>query len=145
MKLGIKPLGNALAGMEQPNVEEERAKEEPTEPEFTPEEIEQIIGRPGVLGRYVEDAARIQGVVGERETLKLLTLNALGAQLGALPNGRPAGPNVVLTAEAGRGKNYLADAIAAPLPEEFYKAFESASAKSLYYKAECDPAVLKHR
>ncbi|PLS82604.1 MAG: hypothetical protein CYG60_24065 [Actinobacteria bacterium] len=93
----------------------------------------------------MEDAARIQGVVGERESLRLLTLNALGAQLEPLPNGRPAGTNVVLTAEAGRGKNYLADAVAAPLPEEFYRAFESASSKSLYYRAERDPTVVKHR
>ena len=145
LKLGIKPLRNALASMEQHHVEEERAEEEPTEPEFTPEEVEEMVGHPGVLERYVEDAARIHGVVRERETLKLLTLNALDAQLKPLPNGRPAGANVVLTAEAGRGKNYLADAVAAPLPEEFYKAFESASAKSLYYTAERDPKVVKHR
>jgi len=31
------------------------------------------------------------------------------------------------------------------LPEDFYMAFESASAKSLYYRAETDPAILKHR
>ena len=31
------------------------------------------------------------------------------------------------------------------LLEEFFMAFESASAKSLYYRAETDPDVLKHR
>src|SRR5215218_11523137 len=144
LKLGIKPLRSALAGMEQACVEEEQVEGESTEPELTPEEVEEIVGRPGVLDRYVEDAAKIQGVVGERKTLRLLTLNALGAQLEPLPNGRPAGANVVLTAEAGRGKNHLADAVAAPLPEEFYTAFESASAKSIYYKAERDPTVVMH-
>ena len=144
LKLGIKPLRSALAGMEQACVEEEQVIGESAEPELTPEEVEEIVGRPGVLDRYVEDAAKIQGVVGERKTLRLLTLNALGAQLEPLPNGRPAGANVVLTAEAGRGKNHLADAVAAPLPEEFYTAFESASAKSIYYKAERDPTVVMH-
>src|SRR5215216_4549065 len=143
--LRVTSLRDALSDMEPPTGEEEPAEAEPQEPEPTPQEVEEIVGRPGVLERFVEEAASIQGVVGERDILKLLTLHALGAQLGALPNGRPAGSNVVLTAEAGRGKNYLADAIAAPLPEEFYTAFESASAKSLYYKAERDPAVLKHR
>jgi len=145
VKLGIKPLRHALASMSQPPVEEEQAEGEPAEPELTPKEVEEIISRPRVLERYVEDAAKFQGVVGERETLQLLTLNALGAQLEKLPNGRPAGANVVLTAEAGRGKNHLADAVAAPLPEEFYTAFESARAKSLYYKAERDPTIVKHR
>jgi hypothetical protein len=90
-------------------------------------------------------AARIHGVVGEADHLKLLTLNACGAQLEPLHNGRPAGANLVLTAEAGRGKNYLADAVAGLLPADFYVAFESASTKSLYFKAESDPAILKHR
>jgi hypothetical protein len=97
-----------------------------------------------VLNRYAEDAARIHGVVGEVEHLKLLTLNADSAQLAPLPNGRPAGANLVLTAEAGRGKNYLADVVAGLLPEDFYIAFESASEKSLYYRAEQDPDVLRH-
>jgi hypothetical protein len=143
--LRVTSLRDALSDMEPPTSEEEPAEAEPQEPEPTPQEVEEIVGRPGVLERFVEEAAKIQGVVGERESLKLLTLNALGAQLKPLPNGRPAGANVVLTAEAGRGKNYLADAVAAPLPEEFYKAFESASAKSLYYGAERDPEIVKHR
>jgi hypothetical protein len=75
--------------------------------------------------------ARIQGVVGDREPLRLQTLVALGAQLAPLPSGRPAGANLILTAEAGRGKNYICDAVATALPEEFFFAFESASAKEL--------------
>src|SRR5215212_4943291 len=111
--LNIRPRRDALSGMEPPTGEEEPVEAEPQEPAPTPEEVEEIVGRPGVLERFVEEAAKIQGVVGERESLKLLTLNALGAQLEPLPNGRPAGANVVLTAEAGRGTNYLADAVAA--------------------------------
>jgi hypothetical protein len=108
------------------------------------EQIGELVGRPGVLGRYVEDAAAIHGVVGERPVLKLQTLIAFGAQLSPYPNGKPAGANLIITAEAGRGKNHVCDAVAAPLPEEFCLAFESASAKSLFYKAEHDPAILKH-
>jgi hypothetical protein len=102
------------------------------------------VGLIGVLDRYVEDAAAIRGAVGERPVLKLQTLIAFGAQLSPYPNGKPAGANFIITAEAGRGKNHVCDAVAAPLPEEFCLAFESASAKSLFYKAEHDPAILKH-
>jgi hypothetical protein len=89
--------------------------------------------------------AKIRGVVRDRDALRLQTLVALGAQLAPLPNGKPAGANLILTAEAGRGKNYVCDAVASMLPEGFYMAFESASAKSLYYRAETDPGVLTHR
>lgn len=109
------------------------------------EEIEALIGRTGVLGRLVDDAARIHGVVGETAPLKLLALNALGAQLTPLPNGKPMGANIVLIAGWGRGKNHLCDAVAALLPEDYYLAFESASAKSLYYLAETNPRILSHR
>jgi hypothetical protein len=146
LKLGLRPLRNALVGMEEAKAGEQQQEEAPEEvgPEADPSEVRELIGRPGVLDRYVKDAARIHGVVGETEHLKLLTLNASGAQLEPLPNGRPAGANLVLIAEAGRGKNHLADAVAGLFPEDFYIAFESASAKSLYYKAEDDPEVLKH-
>jgi hypothetical protein len=77
--------------------------------------------------------------------LKLLTLGAFGAQLAPLPNGKPIGANVVLIATWGRGKNHLCDAVAALLPEDFYLAFESASAKALYYQAEEDPRILAQR
>jgi len=118
----------------------EKASEEPKS-----EEAEALVAAPGVLNRYVEDVARIHGVVKDREPLQLQTLVALGAQLAPLPNGKPAGANLILTAESGRGKNYVCDAVASMLPEGFVMAFESASAKSLYYKAEENPEVLKYR
>ena len=125
--------------------EREDAEEERQDPETLSKEADTLISSPGVLSRYVEDVARMRGVVGDREPLKLQTLVAVGAQLAPLPSGRPLGANLILTAEAGRGKNYICDAVATPLPEEFFFAFESASAKSLYYRAESDPEVLKHR
>ena len=94
------------------------------------------------MRRFVTDAAEVHGVVGEKAPLKLITLNALGAQLAPLPNGKPMGANVVLIAGWGRGKNHLADAVATLLPEDFFLAFESASAMALYYMAEEDPRVL---
>jgi hypothetical protein len=123
---------------------EGEGKEEP-ESEVATEEAEALLNSPGVLGRYVEDVAKFRGVVRDRDALRLQTLVALGAQLAQLPNGKPAGANLILTAEAGRGKNYVCDAVASMLPEGFYMAFESASAKSLYYRAETDPGVLTHR
>src|SRR5215211_2148286 len=120
--------------------ETEKASEEPMT-----EEAEALVASPGVLNRYVEDVAHIHGVVKDREPLRLQTLVALGAQLAPLPNGKPAGANLILTAESGRGKNYVCDAVASLLPDGFYMAFESASAKSLYYRAETDPGILTHR
>ena len=125
--------------------EEAGASAEESEPETLPEEAEALISTPHVLDRYVEDVACARGVVRDRDALRLQTLVALGAQLVSLPNGKPAGANLILTAEAGRGKNYICDAVASMLPESFYMAFESASAKSLYYRAETDPGVLTHR
>jgi hypothetical protein len=143
--LSLRSLRKALDDAEEAPESDKAEAQGPQEPSVDPEEIEELVGRPGVLNRYAENAARIHGVVGETEHLKLLGLNAFGAQLESLPNGRPAGANLVLTAEAGRGKNYLADAVAGLLPPDFYIAFESASAKSLYYRAESDPTILKHR
>jgi hypothetical protein len=147
LKLGLRPLRNALVrAMEEPQTREQHVEGPSEADELTvdPAEVEDLIGHPGVLDRYVQDAARIHGVVGEQDHLELLTLNAASAQLAPLPNGRPAGANVVLTAEAGRGKNHLADAVSGPLPEEWFIAFESASEKALYYKAEQNPDVLRH-
>ena len=95
------------------------------------------------LWRPLREAQR--GWIEEKAPLKLLALNALGAQLALLPNGKPLGANVVLVAHWGRGKNHLCDAVAALLPERFYLAFESASAKSLYYLAERNLRILSHR
>jgi len=108
------------------------------------ERVDELVGVPGVLNRYVEQAAEIHAVVRERPVLKLQTLVAVGAQLAPYPNGKPAGANLIITAEPGRGKNHVCDAVAALLPEGFCLPFESASAKSLFYKAEKDPDILKH-
>ncbi len=99
---------------------------------------------PGVLARLRDTAAGMHHVYGDREPLELALLVALGAQLEPLPNGRPLGASILLTAEAGRGKNHIVDAAVKSLPEEFYFAFEIASGQSLYYKAEEDPEFLKH-
>jgi hypothetical protein len=151
-QMELKRALNALCSLREEEVEAAReaeskhAGEEQEElPEVGEEEIDALVGYPGVLRRFVTDAARIHGVVGERAPLKLLTLNGLGAQLAPLPNSKPIGANVVLIATWGRGKNHLSDAVAALLPEDFYLAFESASAKSLYYLAERDPRILSNR
>lgn len=115
------------------------------EDEVNEEEIQCLIGESGVLERFVEDAATFSRVVREREMLKLLSLVCLSAQLDLLPNGKPIGTNCILTAGAGRGKNYSCDAVARLIPEEFYFTFESSSAKALYYAADKDSAFLKHR
>jgi DNA primase len=106
-------------------------------------EIDELLA-PGVLPRLRDAAARMHQVYGDREPLELTLLVALGAQLEPLPNGRPLGASILLTAPAGRGKNHIVDAAVTPLPEEFYFAFEIASGQSLYYKADEDPEFLKH-
>ena len=116
---------------------------EQPEPEPPSEEAEKLVATPGVLDRCVEEVASIQDVVKDRDALRLQTLGAVGAQIAPLPNGKPAGANLILNAEPGRGKNYICDAVAVALPEEFYLSFESASAKSFYYRAQEDPDVLK--
>ncbi len=107
-------------------------------------EIDELIAAPGVLGRLRDTAAAMHNVHGDTEALELALLVALGAQLEPLPNGRPLGASILLTAEAGRGKNHIVDAAVKPLPPEFYFAFEIASGQSLYYKADEDPEFLKH-
>lgn len=124
---------------------EKESEEECEDPEVPKEEIDQRVGKPGVLERFVEDAATFSRVVRERDQLKLIALVCSSSQLGLLPNGKPGGTNNILTAEAGRGKNYLCDAVARLVPDEFCFAFESSSAKALYYAAEKNPAFLKHR
>src|SRR5215212_3046793 len=114
-------------------------------PEVSPEEIDERVGRPGVLDRLVEAAAACSKVIAERKPLGLISLGALSAQLEKLPSGKPLGANVILTSPAGRGKNYLCDAVARLLPAEYYFPFESASAKALYYVAEEDTEFLRYR
>lgn len=106
--------------------------------------IDALVGVPGVHERLVNSVAEYSRVVGEREVLGLLMLNALSAQLGPMPNAKPLGANVMFTGSAGRGKNYLCDAIARVLPETFFLLFESSSAMALYYLAENNPQFLKH-
>jgi DNA primase len=108
------------------------------------EEIDERLAKPGVLGRLRETAARMHNVRRDEKALELALLVALGAQLEPLPNGRPLGASILITAQAGRGKNHIVDAAVKPLPEEFYFAFEIASGQSLYYKADEDPEFLKH-
>jgi DNA primase len=100
---------------------------------------------PGVLERLRKDAAEIHNVKRDEKALDLALLVALGAQLTPLPNGRPLGASMLLTADAGRGKNHIVDAAVTLLPEEFYVTFEIASGQSLYYAAAEDPTFLKHR
>lgn len=130
----------AAARASEQNLEEDKQEEEVPE-----EEIHQRVGKPGVLDRFVEDAALISLVKREQEMLKLLTLVCLSAQLNLLPNGKPIGANNILTAEAGRGKNFACDAVAHLIPEDFYFEFVSSSAKALYYAAEKNSAFFKHR
>ncbi len=114
------------------------------EVEAAAEEIAATFGRPGVLERFRRDTAEVHGVVGDGNAIKLVALVALGAQLEPLPNGRPLGPSVLLTAPPGRGKNHIVDAAVRLLPEEFYVAFEIASAQAFYYVVESDPGYLEH-
>ena len=67
-------------------------EEEQDAPPVESEWAEELVGRPGVLHRYVEDTAGIYGVVGERPVLKLQTLVTFGAQIAPYPDGKPAGP-----------------------------------------------------
>src|SRR5215207_1185007 len=106
-------------------------------------DVEALIATPGVLGRYVEDMAEVGAVHEDRPYMRTVTLGALSAQL-ALSLDRPLGTNVVLTGESGRGKNYVPDAIAKGMPEDFVYPFESASAKSFYYQADADPDRFRH-
>jgi DNA primase len=109
-----------------------------------PEEYEHLLS-PGVLDRYVAEAAKLQGVVGDEDHMRLISLVAFGAQLDLLPNDRPLGSSVVLIGESGRGKNYLTDAVVRLMPPQWNLAFESASAASFYYQVEQEPGFLAHR
>ena len=131
-----------VAAVEVDNAEEDRG----SLPEVDQEKIDALVGEPGVLERITGAAATFSKVVGERYLLRLLFLVFLSAQLELMPNGKPLGANLILSASPGRGKNYLADAVVRLLPEEFYYTFESSSPKSLFYKAKSEgPACLKHR
>src|SRR5215208_702846 len=130
--------------MHQEKIERERLSQEHQEKVADAQEEIDALLTPGVLGRLRDTAAAMHNVYGDKEPLELALLVALGAQLEPLPNGRPLGASILLTAQAGRGKNHIVDAAVKPLPEEFYFAFEIASGQSLYYKADEDPEFLKH-
>src|SRR5215207_900921 len=72
--------------------------------EIPQEELDVLIGEPGVLGRITEAAATFSKVVGEKCLLGLLFLVFLSAQLEPLPSGKPLGANLILSAPPGRGK-----------------------------------------
>ena len=132
------------ATMLQEEAERERLSQEHQEKVADAQEEIDALLTPGVLERLRDTAAAMHNVYGDKEPLELALLVALGAQLEPLPNGRPLGASILLTAQAGRGKNHIVDAAVKPLPEEFYFAFEIASGQSLYYKADEDPEFLKH-
>lgn len=120
-------------------------KEAEAEASAVPEESYAHLLEQGVLERYVKAAARMHGVVGDEKPMRLIALVVVGAQLDLLPNAKPLGPSMMLIADSGRGKNYLTDAVVGPLPPEWYLAFESASAASMYYQVEQNPDFLRHR
>ena len=122
---------------------ERREEEHRARIEKAQQDIDGLLA-PGVLPRLRDDAADLHNVKRDQSPLDLALLVALGAQLAPLPNGRPLGASILLTAEAGRGKNHVVDAACELLPEEFYFAFEIASGQSLYYKADEDPDFLRH-
>ncbi len=103
------------------------------------EKAEELISEPGVLDRYVKDMADVHEVHEDRPQMKVVMLGGSSAQLDVLPTNKPLGTNVILTGEPGRGKNYITDAVAGGLPDEWVYGFESASAKSFYYETEQDP------
>lgn len=112
--------------------------------EVNPAEIEALLeGR--VLDKFARDVSSFFGIIKEEYSLRLLALVALGAQLDLLPGGKTIAPNCILTAESGRGKNYICDGITGLLPDDFYFAFESSSSKALHYKAQDNPDLFKHR
>jgi hypothetical protein len=104
---------------------------------------EELVGRPGVLHRYVEDTVGIHGVVGECPVLKLQTLVAFGAQIASYPDGKPGWP-ISSSQQSLDGVRTTSAVPRHPLPKRFYLPFESASVKSFFYRAEQDPTILQH-
>jgi hypothetical protein len=137
--------------MDQKRVAEAKAEEEAAteeedhdEVEVDDEAAEALISAPNVLDRYVEDVAGVHEVYGDRAEMKVVALGGFSAQLAPLAIGKPVGTNVILIGESGRGKNYIADAVASGMPDDFVYEFESASAKSFYYEADANPEKFKY-
>ena len=124
--------------------EEENAPLHEDDDDVDDHEAEALIEAPNVLNRYVEKMAKIYDVYGDRAQMKVVALGALSAQLEPLSGGTPLGTNVMLIGEAGRGKNYVSDAVASGMPRAFIYEFESASAKSFFYEADANSDQFKH-
>lgn len=132
----------AIAKLKAEEADEEESEEAPVEE--ASDDVLELVRSETVLNDYVEAMAEVHEVAGDRHYMKLITLGALSAQLAPLPTGTVLGANVILTADSGRGKNFLCDAVASGLPAGWVYAFESASPKAFYYKASADPECFKH-
>jgi DNA primase len=139
----INVQGTALAIQAMKEAQEQAEQEHRERVDKAQEEIDAIL-EPGVLERMRKQAAKMHNVKRDKEPLRLAILVAVGAQLAPLPSGRPLGASMLLTGEAGRGKNHNVDAAVLLLPPEFYFEFEIASGQSLYYQADEDPDFLRH-
>ncbi len=137
----------AIAKLKAEEADEEKSEEAPVEEgdedHEDHDEIEELVGTPGVLSRYVEAMAQAGAVEGDRAYLRVVALGAMSAQLAVNANG-PLGTHIVLSGAPSRGKNYISDAVALGLPKSWLYTFDSASAKSFYYKAEANPQIFKH-
>ena len=152
-QLGLKRALNELAGIVKDEVRIAEAKkagegvedrDEESDDTVDENDIEELLGTPEVLDRYVEAMADAHEVHGDRAVMKAVALGGLSAQLSLLPDGKPVGTNVVLIGESGRGKNYVTDAVASGLPDEWVYQYESASSKSFYYEAKAHPERFSH-
>src|SRR3954447_16392726 len=153
-ELGLKRALNELAGVvsDEARIREAKRLADEDEGDAGAHEADEdldddvlaLVRSETILEDYVEDMARVHEVAGDRKYMKLITLGAISAQLAPLPTGTTLGTNVILTADSGRGKNFLCDAVAAGLPPEWVYAFESASAKAFYYKATANPECFRH-
>ena len=154
-ELGLKRALNELCGHVKDKVriaEAKKAEEESDDEELAGDDhdvvddhdVEELLWVPGVLNRYVESMAEVHEVYGDRAVMKATALGGLSAQLELLPDGKPVGTNVILIGESGRGKNYVTDAVASGLPDEWVYQYESASSKSFYYEAKENPDRFSH-
>jgi hypothetical protein len=113
-------------------------------PDVDDEKAEELISTPGVLSRYVEDMARINEVHGDRDVMKVIGLCAFSAQLDLPAENKPVGTSALLVGESSRGKNFVVDAVASGMPDDFVYEFESASSKSFYYESAAKPQRFAH-